>query len=64
MAKLITQVKKFSEPMFVVFVFSKLLVGIGIGIIFAQALAPLGWPILAVGVILSLFCLTLALKKA
>ena len=64
MANLIKQVKKFSEPMFVVFVGSKVLVGIGIGAIFADVLRPLAWPILAIGVILSLICLTIAFNKA
>jgi len=64
MANLIKQVKKFSEPMFVVFVFSKLLVGVGIGALFANVLRPLAWPILCIGVIASLLCLTIAIKKA
>ncbi len=50
MASPIDGVKNFSAPMFVVFVLSKVLVGIGIGALLAVYLAPYGWPILVVGV--------------
>jgi hypothetical protein len=49
--------------MFFVFVFSKVLVGIGIGVLLAQYLAFYGWAFLIVGVALSLVCLILASKK-
>ena len=64
MVNVIEKVKKFSAPMFIVFVFSKVLVGIGIGVLLVQFLAPYGWPILITGVVVSLICVVLALKQA
>ena len=64
MVNLIERVKKFSAPMFIVFVLSKVLVGIGIGVLLVQYLAPYGWPILIAGVVISLICVVLALKQA
>ncbi len=63
MANLIEGVKKLSTPMFVVFVFSKVLVGIGIGALLAGCLAPYGWWFFIAGVVLSIICATLALKN-
>ncbi len=63
MRSLIDGVKKLSAPMFVVFVTSKALVGIGIGVLFAQALAPYGWLFLGVGVAVSIWCAVLAAKN-
>ena len=63
MTNLMAAVKKFSPPMFFIFVFSKVLVGIGIGVLLAQQLAPYGLWFLIVGVILSTICVVLALKK-
>lgn len=63
MADLIGGVKKLSSPMFVIFVVSKILVGIGLGILLAAYLAPYGWWFLVTGIVLSLICLILAIKK-
>ena len=63
MANVIAAVKKLSPPMFFIFAFSKVLVGIGIGVLLAQQLAPYGWWFLIVGIILSIICVVLALKK-
>jgi len=63
MADIIAGVKKFSPSMFFVFVFSKLLVGIGIGVLLAQQLASFGLWFLIVGVVLSIICLVAALKQ-
>ncbi len=64
MANLIAGVKNLPASMFFVFVFSKVLVGIGLGILLIRYLAPYGWGILVVGVGLSLACVILALKKS
>jgi len=63
MTNLIEGVKKFSTPMFVLFVFSKVLVGIGLGVVLVQYLAPYGCWFLGVGVVLSVVCAVLAAKK-
>ncbi|MGB2706215.1 MAG: hypothetical protein WBC74_05125 [Candidatus Omnitrophota bacterium] len=63
MASLMEGVKKLSPPMFVVFVGSKILVGIGIGVLLVQCLAPYGWWFLIIGVILSAICVILALRN-
>ncbi len=64
MANLMERVKKFSAPMFIVFVLSKVLVGIGLGVLLVQYLAPYGWAILITGVVISFICILLALKQA
>ncbi len=64
MANLIEGVKKFTGPMFVIFVFSKVLVGIGIGVLLAGYLAPYGWWFLIPGVVLSISCAFLALNNS
>ena len=64
MKSLIGGVKKLSNTMFVVFTASKLLVGIGIGVLFAKSLALYGWWFLIVGIVLSIICAVLAYKKA
>jgi hypothetical protein len=64
MKDLIAGVKKFSVPMFIIFVFSKLLVGIGLGVLLAKALAPFGWWFLILGVVLSAICVMQALKAS
>ena len=64
MASLIAGVKKLSSPMFVIFVFSKVLVGVGIGVLLVKYLAPYGWWFLIVGVVFSIICVILALRKA
>ncbi|MDD3295787.1 MAG: hypothetical protein PHU64_00320 [Candidatus Omnitrophica bacterium] len=63
MKNLIAGVKKLSEPMFIVFAVSKLLVGLGLGILLANYLMPLGWPALIIGVILSVICIVLAAQS-
>ena len=63
MKSLINGVKQFSTPMFVVFVVSKLFVGIGIGVLLAQYLLPYGWGFLVVGVVVSLICIIIAAKN-
>lgn len=64
MASFIAGVKKLSSPVFIVFVFSKVLVGIGIGVLLARYLMPYGWWFLIVGVVFSLICGILAIRKA
>ena len=63
MANVIAGVKKLSAPMFFIFVFSKVLLGIGLGILLVGYLAPYGWAFLVIGVALSLICLILALRN-
>ncbi|MBN2190297.1 MAG: hypothetical protein JW728_03705 [Candidatus Aureabacteria bacterium] len=63
MADLIGGVKKLSSPMFVIFVVSKILVGAGLGILLVAYLASYGWWFLVTGIVLSLICLILAIKK-
>jgi len=62
MVNIIEGVKRFSPAMFFIFVFSKVLVGIGIGVLLVQYLAPYGWWFLIGGVGLSLLCFILALR--
>lgn len=64
MANAIEGVKKLSTPVFIVFVFSKVLVGIGIGVLLAGYLAPYGYWLLIAGVALSVICAILALKNS
>ncbi len=63
MGNWIDKVEHFSHPMFIMFVFSKIMVGIGIGVLLANYLLPYGWPILVVGMILSITCLGIAFKN-
>lgn len=63
MADLIGGVKKLSSPMFIIFVVSKVLVGVGLGILLVAYLASYGWLFLVTGIVLSLICLMLAVKK-
>jgi hypothetical protein len=58
----IVEAKKLSTPMFIVFVLSKVVLGIGIGVLLYAYLAPYGWWFLGVGLIFSLICLGLILK--
>ena len=60
---LICGVKKLSNPMFIVFTVSKLLVGVGIGVLFATDLVPYAWWFLGTGIVLSIICAVLAYKK-
>ncbi|MDD5644096.1 MAG: hypothetical protein PHO00_01445 [bacterium] len=64
MADLIGGVKKLSSPMFIIFVVSKILVGVGLGILLVKYLVPYGWWFLVTGIVLSLICLILAIKKS
>jgi len=50
----IDKVKALPTPMFILFVSSKVIGGIGIGVLLGQALHGLGWWILILGVILSI----------
>jgi len=50
----IDKVKKFSNPMFILFVASKVIIGAGIGLILAQYIARFGLWVLIVGIVLSL----------
>lgn len=50
---LIKQVKKLKTPMFILFVISKIIVGIGLGVLLAGILQGTGWWILILGIILS-----------
>ncbi len=59
----ISGAKKLSTPMFIVFVLSKVVLGIGIGVLLYAYLAPYGWWFLGVGLIFSLICLAVAVKK-
>ena len=63
MVGLIDGIKKLSSGMFFIFTFSKLLVGIGLGVLLVTYLAPYGWWFLIVGVVLSIICVVLATKK-
>jgi len=63
MVNIIAGVKKLSSPMFFVFAFSKVLLGIGLGVLLVGYLAPYGWAFLIIGVVLSLACLVLAIKN-
>ncbi|MGD2278548.1 MAG: hypothetical protein PVH45_00455 [Candidatus Omnitrophota bacterium] len=63
MVNLMERVKNFSAPMFILFVLSKVLVGIGVGVLLARFLAPYGWPILIAGILISAFCVALALTR-
>lgn len=63
MKSLIGGVKKLSTPMFVLFVLSKLFVGIGIGVLLVEYLGAYGWWFLIVGVIASIICAIAAAKK-
>lgn len=47
------RVGKLSTPMLVIFVSSKVLVGIGIGALLASYLVGVAWGILVVGIVLS-----------
>ncbi|MFH1305411.1 MAG: hypothetical protein ABIH74_03305 [Candidatus Omnitrophota bacterium] len=52
---IIDKVKQLTGPMFFLFVFSKVIIGIGIGVLIAGNLLPgSGWWILTGGVILSI----------
>ena len=62
-ALIIDGVKQFSTPMFVIFVLSKLLVGIGLGVLLVQYLMPYGWWFLIVGVVVSIICIVVAAEK-
>jgi mannose/fructose/N-acetylgalactosamine-specific phosphotransferase system component IIC len=50
---LIKQVKKLETPMFILFVASKRIVGIGLGVLLAGVLQGTGWWILILGIVLS-----------
>ena len=63
MANIIEGVKKLSSPVFIVFVASKILVGIGLGVLLVNYLASYGLLLLIVGVVLSAICAVLALKN-
>ena len=59
---LIEQVKKLHAPMFVVFVGSKVIVGIGLGVLLANYLVGFGWWILLLGVVLSIIAAAKAIS--
>jgi len=63
MINLIDRVEHFSHPMFVMFVVSKIMVGIGIGTLLASYLLPYAWPILIIGMIVSVICIGIAFKN-
>lgn len=63
MATPIDGVKKFSGPMFIVFALSKVLVGIGLGVVLYSYLASYGWAILIVGIVVSAICGIIATQK-
>ena len=46
-------IRKLPTPMLGVFVVSKLILGIGIGVVLAQYLAPAGWWLIIIGLVLS-----------
>ena len=63
MTNIMDGVKRLSAPMFVIFVLSKVLVGIGIGILLIRYLYQYGWWFLIAGIALSLICLIIAAKN-
>ena len=50
---LIDGAKKLSQTDFIFFVFSKLILGMGLGILLAGPLAGLGWWLLIIGIVIS-----------
>ncbi len=60
---LIEKAKALPERMFILFVVSKIIVGIGLGVLFAGALQGFGIWILLLGIILSAIALGKILKK-
>ena len=50
-------VRKLPTPMLIVFVASKFILGIGIGVVLAQYLAPAGWWFIIIGFVLSLIAM-------
>ena len=63
MVNLLNGVKKFSAPMFFTFVVSKVVLGIGLGVVLYQYLQPIGWLCLIVGIVVSVVCIALAAKN-
>ena len=63
MVNLLNGVKKFSAPMFFTFVVSKVVLGIGLGVVLYQYLQPIGWLCLIVGIVVSVICVALAAKN-
>ena len=63
MVNLLNGVKKFSAPMFFTFVVSKVVLGIGLGVVLYQYLQPIGWLCLIVGIVVSVACVVLAAKN-
>ena len=63
MVNLLNGVKKFSAPMFFTFVVSKVVLGIGLGVVLYQYLRPIGWLCLIVGIVVSVVCIALAAKN-
>ncbi len=63
MVNLTAGVKKLAPPMFIIFVFSKVLIGLGFGVLLAQYLAPYVWWLVTVGIVLSIVCVISALKN-
>ena len=59
----IDKVRKFSNPMLILFVASKAVIGVGIGLILAQYIARFGLWILLIGIALSIPGWLEALKK-
>jgi len=60
---LIDKAKALPNPMFILFVVSKIIVGIGLGVLLAGLLKGLGAWILLLGIILSAIALAQILKK-
>ncbi len=50
---LIDGAKKLSPADFILFVASKLVLGVGLGILLANVLSGWGWPLLIIGIIVS-----------
>ncbi len=63
MKKIVDGIKKFSLFWFFIFTFSKLLAGIGIGVLLVKYLEPYGWSFLILGIGLSLTCIAKALRN-
>lgn len=64
MASLIDGARKLPTPLFVTLVASKVVLGIGLGVVFYDYLQSIGMLCLIVGIVASIFCVFAASKRA
>ena len=64
MATLIDGARKLPTPLFVTLVASKVVLGIGLGVVFYDYLQSIGMLCLIVGIIASIACVVMAAQKA